>query len=307
MLPYWSKEAAANASGTGLRKWWRKGVKERSESYGLGDDLDGDRFRSVEAFDGQIVRGWGNRPDGRKAGSVLTVETADWHETPRTNPYAMLFEYYNLPWSEVVKQATEFRAVEERRDGRASTKVALKHPKAALNCELLFDERHRLVERRFFRKPLLLGSKPDPDLAVKETFSDYRNHALPSGEAMSFPHASVVTGYLGRTGGGALLCASTREIKILDIKFNVDLPDSLFDLDIPKDAAVYDGVSELGFLEPGDRPASVFPEEARRQWIVLGAVVAVVLLAAGGLVAHRRWRALRPETRPTPARKESLP
>jgi hypothetical protein len=134
---------------TFVKKWWRKGVKERSESYKLEDAQDSTNYRYVEAFDGQIVRAFEPQaPDGRKAAAVQTIRNAAWNEMRRATPYGLLYEYYDLPWSTVVTEATSFNAVVEDRNGQRFTRVTIRHPRANLNCVLVFDDKHRLVERQ---------------------------------------------------------------------------------------------------------------------------------------------------------------
>jgi hypothetical protein len=60
-------------------------------------------------------------------------------------------------------------------------------------------------------------------------------------------------------------------------------------LRIPRNAVVYDGITNLGFLEPGERPSHLFPEEAiRRRWMIAAVIGGLLALAFGAVVVMRK-------------------
>mgnify|MGYP001577319726 FL=1 len=96
---------------------------------------------------------------------------------------------------------------------------------------------------------------------------------------------------MGLHPNGKLVEYLTLNIETKDIKFNMEIPDGVFELRIPSDARVWDGVTGLGWLEPGNRPEMLFPEEARRKrWITVAVVVLLALVLTIGIVWYRRGR-----------------
>jgi hypothetical protein len=272
-------------------KWWRKGVKERAENFWMEDDLDNGSYRSALAFDGQIVRRFTPSEHEPGKGSVQTVRSSDWNEMSYRTPYDMLYEFYKTPWSEVVRQGTEFAAEVANHNGKMLTTVSLRPSKVYQKVVLVFDAEHRMIEQQYTGKPAL---GKEPQLVTAVTLSDYRPHPDQSGEVIWFPYFALYKGYLGRALNGTLIQSTGTEVQILDIKFNGDIPDSLFDLRFPRNAVVFDGATNLGFLEPGERPAHLFPEQARqRRWLLGGVVGAVIVLALSAFAAwSRRKRSL---------------
>jgi hypothetical protein len=222
---------------------------------------------------------------------VQTIENAVWNEAIRDNPYSMILEYYDILWSQVIAKATHYAVSHEDRGAQTITKIALRHPRGNLDAVLFFDREYRLIERHRLSKPLLSGSRPDPDLLHKDTFNDYQQHRDESGEAIWFPHRAVYQrGFLGRSSDGTLLGGTKREITISEIKFNSTIPDSMFEVRIPRTAEVYDGITGMGRLPPGERPGAVFPGERKQRWYLAVAVLVAVFVGIGLLVAWRRRR-----------------
>jgi hypothetical protein len=150
----------------------------------------------------------------------------------------------------------------------------------------LFNERFLPVERS------LTVRFPDGRLMPnhKYLFSEYKAYDTDSGEKVWFPDVVVYVGYNGRREDGEPLETCREEYHIKKMIFNSDIPDSMFELDIPREARVNDLLTGLGWLPPGERPAALFPAEARarRLWAAL-AVTAVTVLV-GAVVLYRRWK-----------------
>jgi len=129
-------------------------------------------------------------------------------------------------------------------------------------------------------------------------FTQYRAFNDPSGEVISYPMEIVYHYYIGHAPNGTLVETGTKTYTIEDIKFNIDIPDDKFDLKIPKDAKVFDGVTGLGWLPEGERPAALFPEEARQaRWIMFAVIVSLALLGGVGFWYWRVRPAKAPATR----------
>jgi hypothetical protein len=83
------------------------------------------------------------------------------------------------------------------------------------------------VDREYFGKP---AWGTGPELVTAVTLSDYRPHSDASGEVIWFPSFALYKVHLARAPHVTLIHNTDTEMKILDIKFNGDIPDSLFDL-----------------------------------------------------------------------------
>jgi hypothetical protein len=129
-------------------------------------------------------------------------------------------------------------------------------------------------------------------------FSEYRAFENPVGDPVWFPtHAEYRTN-MGITSSDALAENKTLTVDVTEIKFNVDIDDEQFQLLIPRSAKVWDGVTGLGFLKPGDRPEALFPEEAERAFRIRVLVTAILILFCSGLIVwyRRRRRHRLPQT-----------
>lgn len=261
-------------------KWLRKGDKERFER------VSADGVRQVQSYDGQIVRLVAQR-DGNTTGSINTTQSASWSTANRVHPFSLVYLYYEKPYSHWVQQGVDFRSSTEERDGQTLTRVSVSDPMDPRDhrITLIFDAEGRVVERQKLRK---LPSDPRPFVREIHVLTDYEAFSNPSGETIWFPRRAVYNYNMGVHASGALAEYMSEEIQIKSIHFNLDIPDGAFELRIPRDAKVWDGVTGLGWLEPGDRPETLFPEETRRQrWITYG-VVAIAVLSTMGVALYKR-------------------
>lgn len=131
-------------------------------------------------------------------------------------------------------------------------------------------------------------------LVEKHTFFDYRSYTDSSGETIWFPHEATYKTYARLPSDGSAIEKSVRKVKIRDIKFNVEIPDEFFELKIPKNAKLYDGVTGLGWLPEGERPDELFPAEARARhwtWAAIGIFTTALILAFAVVIVRRRRNA----------------
>jgi hypothetical protein len=284
----WTEEKASQPAFRYQVKLWRKGVKSRNEVYRLEDNVEDGRYRRVEAFDGLLLRKLTpSTSSGVPQGSVETLRHSAWHGMYKYDPYSLIYEYFARPWTEVVSEASGFKAAIDNSLAEPSTKVSVDLKKGYKAVVLTFDPAYQLIERRYFGEPLTGGKT---DVVSTESYSDYRSYLDPSGEVIWFPHKVVCRFFLGRTPGGVLMNHGTIDIHVVDARFNTDSEDTTFVLNFPRDAVVYDGVTNLGFLEPGIRPPQVFPEQVG-QWFRywwLGALFAALVLVSCGAYTYRR-------------------
>jgi hypothetical protein len=271
-------------------KWWRQGPRERGETYTLSDDLKTASPRSIYAFDGQLVRQViFPKGTGQVNASIRTIATSHW-EADKLTPFTWLYLFAETPYCDIVADATRFEAEEVRAPGKLLTKYTIQAPKLDQRVLILmFDESAHLTERQWVSAPM---PGEAPDLGVRRTFADYVAYPDASGETIWFPSRANEDTYVGRLPSGKLVQNTGFRFRVLDLKFNVDIPDSFFDLEIPKDATVYDGVITMDYLKPGDDlPLYVPPQTSRWQLVIVAAAVFLAVVAVI-LVTWRKRRAL---------------
>ncbi len=268
--------------------WWRKGPKERAETFNYFDDPEGQR-RNLRAFDGQVIRSLEHDKTGLTA-AIHSIKSAEWNSMNRTHPISLLYEFQNKPYSEIVAQGRAFDLSMVTREGKPYTRVSIEHPKFTwISFVLLFDDEHRLVERE-----VIVRMDPDksPRVNEKHRLMEYQAHRDRSGEIISFPARALYSYYMGVLPDGRLVEYTTEDIRISDIQFNVDIPDQKFVLEIPKDAAVYDGLTGAGWLKlPESAQAAVDRTgKSAKWWTTLVAVSAVFLILVIIVVAIIRTK-----------------
>lgn len=285
-----------------IQQWWRKGAKERFNSYygvdfdSLGEDLIQRRPGTTLAYDGQIVRTLNphDESQGGSTGSIASEQKSNWNRINRETPFSMLYGYCEVPYSRLIQEAATFHSTLVNRDGKRLLLVSFDCSGEILGNEslvLLFDEQHRLVERQEFEKV----STAKAQLYRRQFFSDYRRYSDPSGETIWFPHQAIYKSYVTLLNGSTLE-TGTKRVRIRAIQFNIDIMDDFFELKIPKNAKINDGVTGRGWLPEGERPDVLFPHEAkvrRWTWAIIGTLTAILVLALVFVVVRRRRNASR--------------
>lgn len=208
----------------------------------------------------------------------------------RIDPVVFTLRYYEDPYSQVIEEATKFDTRTERRGNELLyhvTTLTGGHRDADY-LDFVFDGHFRQRERSL--RILLPNGKSF--LNHKYWFSDYRPYPTVSGESAWIPNRVVYALYNGNLPSGERMEVMRQVITMQNIQLNIDIPDQLFELEIPRDAKIYDGVTGLGWLPPGERPAALFPAEARarRIWLTAVVVVGALLVVGAGLLYVRRKR-----------------
>jgi hypothetical protein len=270
------------------QKWWRKGAQERGETFDRSDEVKTAEPKTTYAFDGVLHRTV-SAPDssGIIMASISTPKNAHWY-ADRNTPLAWLYAFAEVPYFEIVAKASKFQA--EHLPEQKRVKYVVHPPGNNLQLKgysfvLFFDEVGRLVERQLWY-PRMPGEKPD--FCQRHVFEEYRQYPDPSGEIIWFPNRAVLSYILGKLPDGRLVTNAQLTYRILELKFNAEIPDNLFVLQIPKNATVYDGVNGMGFLEPGSALPTAPPSESGnwRRIAVIGAMALAVLAVV--IVTWRR-------------------
>ncbi len=271
-----------------LIHWWRKGEKERNETFIPGDDSEGGK-PSTTAFDGQIVRTLGHHEDGIR-GSIESIRGAAWNAINRIDPFSFLYQFQNLCYSEIIAKGPEFNCYFIERAGEKYTRVSVAHPKFQwCSFVLEFDNQNRLIERQIIRK---VEHDPKPRLHEKHRFFDYKAYQDASGETIWFPHRGEYSYYLGPLNNGGVVEYSSKTIRVRDIKFNVDIPDEKFVLAFPKNAKIYDGLTGAGWLEESVKPSLWDPPKSNWWRVPLVVICVLFLMAVVVIIIWKKRRAM---------------
>jgi hypothetical protein len=254
----------------------------------LGADLSSNDHATL-GFDGQVIRQVAPRGnDGQIRALISTGQKEQWNHSPREDAYTFLYAFYETPYSQVVTQAKRFQA-EPKGDQPGHTSVFIDCGTGFLSpwsFTFDFDDRWRLLTRRTY----YTGGNTSRQLREKMAYSQYEAYRDASGETIWYPKRSINTLYLNDVPNLVF------DYTIREAEFNVDIPDSVFEVEIPKDAGLYDKITGLGWLPPGTRPAALFPDEARRRrllWVGAGVLAALAVVATAWVVHRRRQQKIK--------------
>lgn len=289
-------ERARNLSH--VEQWWRKGPKERFNSFystdfaHLSADLSQLSPNTTLAKDGEFVRDLDhhNETQGGPVAAIYIEKNSHWNKATRAQPFSFLYVYCETPYTQLIREATTFHSAAIIRDGKRQLQVSFTCSDNFLKnraLALFFDEQHRLVERQEFEKV------PSGKLQLdgKQVASDYRAYPHPSGETIWFPDEVIYRSYYTLSNGAALE-AFTKKLRVRNLQFNIEIPDDFFELKIPNNAKIYDGVTGVGWLPEGQRPDVLFPAEARARrwtWTAIGTLTTILVLALAFVAVRRRW------------------
>jgi hypothetical protein len=149
---------------TGTARYWRKGDKGRKETSSVA--LVPKSGKLTTAFDGQVLRSVKDSgPDGRPVAVIASAETGKWYGTPKEDPMAFLYLYYERPFSEVVAAASVFSSTVITRGNDRFYRVMVQcdHPKEHV-LEFVFDDHFRQEERLlYFTRPQM---RPFPSSCI---------------------------------------------------------------------------------------------------------------------------------------------
>lgn len=261
--------------------WWRSSVKEREETRAI--ETPESSRADVTAFDGQEVRSLAER-ENRLRGSVRSVDDAHWDTTNRVQPFSFLYEFQNVPYSDLVERGRDFHS--SLLDSNGAVSITFSHPDiASIKFVLTFDSSHRLLTRDFYSQT---ASDPAQRIYERHEFLDYTSVPDDSGETIWFPNRAIYHYFLGTDPHGNLVEYSTQEITIRSIKFNLPIPDSLFRLEFPADADLSGDILPSWWTKP--RPAIPHTGRARKLWLVLGSAALIATVLGLSWIVQRAWR-----------------
>lgn len=272
-------------------KWWRSGPQERGEAFPRSNRKENATLRSVYAFDGQINRGLSPRTSSDPPRAFIeTATSGTWYKMNRATPFGWVYLFAEEPYWRIIKEATQFDAAEVSSAGQPLAQYTIRSSKLDNRTLVLrFDNAGRLVDRQWMQPPM----PGDPsELCQRDEFSDYRLSVDSSGETIWFPYRVVYHFYAGRLPDGAMVEHGQQDFRVHELSLNPDIPDERFQLEIPKDAVVWDGISTMSYLDPGTPLPTYQPPAVRSawwRWLTVGGVVAVLLLALI-VVVRRRFR-----------------
>jgi hypothetical protein len=240
---------------------------------------------STKAFDGNVVRTLGQSVDGPIA-FIDSAETGHFSNANRLEPFAFLFEYINEPYSQLIQTSPDCRVSSRRYHDTDGLEVSFVHPKFLyMRFVLVLDEKYRLVQRDEIMQRT--GDK-EPRLYERHEFTDYKAYDDPSGEQIWFPSHALYRYYMGNMPDGSPVNHTTKQIEITSLEFNVNIPDDVFTLDIPKNARVYDRLTGRGWLDKEPARMAHSASRTRSNLWLIGAGIALPLFIIALYYLRRR-------------------
>jgi hypothetical protein len=231
----WTKETVAKNSRA--IHCWRKGVKERVETFDRLDDLQGGKAapRSIAAFDGTVARSYAfDGPGGQAVAFVTRART--WLTRPSQDPFELIYEYGHRRLSDLVDRSSDVRIT----DADGQTTVSFKIPDLSPQRMVLVLNRDGLIVRRDILGLSHPREKPTSVHIVARQSYSYRTYRNESGESVVFPALVQSSHVLGTTDDGTLIITNREQIEVHSFKFNQPISDEMFALKFPKNANIID-------------------------------------------------------------------
>jgi hypothetical protein len=264
--------------------WWRKGTKERLEI----------KFKNgtakTFAYDGNVSRRVERGRDGVQ-GVLEPRQGATWLRWHREEPFALLFQCGDMPYSEMIAKGIEEKTkvldAAEKRHFEIFCRIA---EKTNGYFAFVFDKDGRMSERRGYVK----HTKDQLSMDRQYIFTDYSGYLDETGETVWFPKNAVIRFYTD-PGKGAPIVYETETLHFSEIKFNVPIADEHFVLEFPKEGKVLDRLTKRGWLSQEEAPtywASPPLPRSRGSWLwLIGGGLATLTIVWGG---YKYWRSRRP-------------
>ena len=239
-------------------KWWRKGLHVREEKTLRALEKKDPVIQFTTVSDGKLVRtiyytdGVPHLKGERLVGDITTVKSAHWNGMQRQNPMTLLYEDHGRPYSEIAASAKIFLIEGMNMNGHPHIRITL-GSNTSRRIALYFDSEWRLiqwdeiVDKNFFEKKEMIN--------LSVVLMDYQPHKDLSGETIWFPGRAIYNYHLGETPEGNPIVYSTNTLHIRSIRFNVNIPEEKFVLQMPKGVPIRIG---------RDVPASAIPEGVER-------------------------------------------
>lgn len=264
------------------QRWWRKGIMERYETSPAHDAAQGITI----TFDGHIMR-----TVSQNGQSASIDSTEGFFSKVGKNPLTASFFFQDRRLSDLLQSGRELTAKDTRANGQGTLVFSFVHDTAAnYGIELTFDSEDRLAERRTLPPPFS-HKQPARDVNQIYRISDYRVHPNPAGEErIWFPYQFSMSLCMGTLPDGRIVEWATKFLRVKQIEFNLDIPDSLFTQEIPSSATTWDGLVSQSFLPPGVRPPVVFHPDSRSssRVVIYIVVILIVVFGFGYIVARYR-------------------
>jgi hypothetical protein len=274
-------------------QYWRDGLRERTERNPL--RAKPESKPAIEAFDGVHIRrlGYSERSNSW-VGQIVSTSNAGRNVENRRTPFSFLFEFINTPYSDIIRDATSCDSELVTILGKKHTKLTVR-PKEKYfpDFELIFDDQHRLVERTLTYISAPTSKANARKWGQRQSFGDYRQHILPSGERLWFPWTVTYQEYMGELEDGSRAEHVGWRFQLENVSFNEEYPDDLFLIGFPEGSRIFDGVSLMGWIGEDDKPPQPFDNDASdRFYLLLGINVSVLIIIAS-ITVFRRLRARR--------------
>jgi hypothetical protein len=279
---YTADTAAKNSY---VMHWWRKGPKERADTFASVDDMmraDAVPIRS-EAFDGTIARDYtpGNTQQPPR-GKMFRAE--QWFARNRRDPFAYIYEDGHSRISALLERSSDVKVTK----ARGETSVSFTNPGDKHFCMNVVLDINGLIVRRELMSHVAKPFDPAPRLYERQSYA-YQTYRDESGESIVFPSRVEIDRVHGTSADGTLIVYSHRTVELKLPHFNQPIPEEKFVVHFAKDTKVRDDVSGRGF-SAGAQPKQGSRTATGGKWSVLIAVnLGVLALLVSGAAIYR-WR-----------------
>jgi hypothetical protein len=240
-------DKAFAAKDTYVVHWWRKGKKERSDQYKDFDDLSkpGALPTRSAGSDGQVARSYFVRDKPNPLNKALiegTIQPAKRFINDDL-PFAFLYEYFQVPYSEMLARSNEAKVTEA--DGK--TTLSFSHPQVTSDRFVLtFDRDGSLIQRDYYTKHLRENTSR---INHRARFSGYRTYHSSQGESVRFPSEVDYDLVFAVADDGQLIVNEHIHIDVNSFRFNHEIPDDVFELQFPPRCAVFDVIHQTRFTQ----------------------------------------------------------
>jgi hypothetical protein len=226
-------------------RWHAAGKLERYEKYATPEDVRKGigAARSIEAFDGQFVRSLSLdlKPP---AGGIYDPEKVHWDQSGEVGGYTLIYKYHASYLSGLLQRSNDARLTPGNSNGVRNLTVIFTHPDFKEHTfKLVFDDHLRLRRRSYTLQ--IPGYDEAPRLYETDELDDYRSYKDKSGAVIDFPHQATYHYFAGDDPVTKSPVEYTSwQITVSDVELNAPMPKQLFTIEFPKNATIYDGLTE---------------------------------------------------------------
>jgi hypothetical protein len=269
--------------------WWRKGLKERADTFASVDDMMRSTASPVrrDAFDGTVARTYSPGKDSQ-AGQGRVYRAKQWLNRNRRNPFAYIYEDAHARLSELLERSLDCTITKVGEQ----TAVSFTNPDDKNYSMKLVLDRNGLIVRRDFLTPS--HGDPVPQLYQRQSYA-YQSYRDESGEVIAFPSRVEIELVHGKTDEGKWIVYSRRDVELGSAHFNRPIADEMFTIEFPANTDVRDDLS--GRKTPVDSRKPGASRGWQDGWLrLLGVNIGAMVLITIS-VAVWKWRRRRPATR----------